>query len=83
MCFGCPNEPSNLDGSFEYPQHMFWMSNEDFFQYALISGGLLFVKTNQESITCDPSEYTVDHYDLTVSNIMENSIGSNEFARNG
>ena len=25
-------------------------------------------------ITCDPSIYTLDHPDLTVSNIMENSI---------
>ena len=22
MCFGCSKEPSHLDGSFEYPQHM-------------------------------------------------------------
>ena len=28
MCFGCSKEPSHLDGSFEYPQHMFWMRNE-------------------------------------------------------
>ena len=23
--FGCSKEPSHLDGSFEYPQHMFWL----------------------------------------------------------
>ena len=23
ICFGCSKEPSHLDGSFEYPQHMF------------------------------------------------------------
>ena len=28
MCFGCSNEPSHRDGSFEYPQHMFWLRNE-------------------------------------------------------
>ena len=39
MCFGCSKEPSH--GSFEYPQHMFWMRNkEKNFQYALLSGGL-------------------------------------------
>ena len=27
MCFGCSKEPSHRDGSFEYPKHMFWMSN--------------------------------------------------------
>ena len=34
MCFGCSKEPSqwkepsHWDGSFEYPQHMFWLSNK-------------------------------------------------------
>ena len=29
MCFGCTKEPSHLDGSFEYPQYMFWMRNKE------------------------------------------------------
>ena len=29
MCFACSKEPSHLDGSFEYPQHMFWMRNKE------------------------------------------------------
>ena len=28
MCFVCSKEPSHWDGSFEYPQHMFWLSNK-------------------------------------------------------
>ena len=28
MCFGCSKEPSHRDGSFEYPQHMFWLGNK-------------------------------------------------------
>ena len=28
ICFGCLKEPSHLDGSFEYPQHMFWLRNK-------------------------------------------------------
>ena len=28
MCFGCSKEPSLWDGSFEYPQHMFWLRNK-------------------------------------------------------
>ena len=28
MCFGCSEEPSHRDGSFEYPQHMFWLRNK-------------------------------------------------------
>ena len=29
MCFGCSKEPSHWDGSFEYPQHMFWVRNKE------------------------------------------------------
>ena len=40
MCFGCSKEPSHWDGSFEYPQHMFWLRNTKIiFKYALLSGG--------------------------------------------
>ena len=28
VCFGCSKEPSYWDGSFEYPQHMFWLRNK-------------------------------------------------------
>ena len=28
MCFGFSKEPSRPDGSFEYPQHMFWLRNK-------------------------------------------------------
>ena len=28
MCFWCSKEPSHRDGSFEYPQHMFWLRNK-------------------------------------------------------
>ena len=27
--FWCSKEPSHRDGSFEYPQHMFWMRNKE------------------------------------------------------
>ena len=29
MCFGCSKEPSHRDGSFKYPQHMFWLRNNE------------------------------------------------------
>ena len=29
MCFECSKGPSNRDGSFEYPQYMFWMRNKE------------------------------------------------------
>ena len=28
MCFGCSKELSPREGSFEYPQHMFWLTNK-------------------------------------------------------
>ena len=28
ICFGCSKEPSHLDGSFEYSQHMFSLKNK-------------------------------------------------------
>ena len=29
MCFGCSKEPSHRDGSFKFPQYMFWMRNKE------------------------------------------------------
>ena len=29
ICFGCLKEPSHRDGSFEHPQHMFWLRNNN------------------------------------------------------
>ena len=28
ICFGCSKEPSQQDGSFEYPQDTFWLRNK-------------------------------------------------------
>ena len=28
ICFGCSKEPSHWDGSFEHPQHVFWLRNK-------------------------------------------------------
>ena len=28
LMFGCSNEPSHRDGSFEHPQHMFWLKDK-------------------------------------------------------
>ena len=28
MCFGYSKEPSHRDGSFEYPQHMYWLRSK-------------------------------------------------------
>ena len=29
MCYVCSKEPSHWGGSFEYPQHMFWIRNKE------------------------------------------------------
>ena len=40
MCFGCSKEPSHRDGSFEYPQHMFWLRNKkNNFQFSTLIWG--------------------------------------------
>ena len=42
MCFRCSKEPSHRDGSFEYPQHMFWLrNNENNFQLRSLIWGLV------------------------------------------
>ena len=54
ICFGCSKEPSHRDGSFEYPQHMFWLRNKkNSFKYVAISRGLFLEKNKkkQNSIT--------------------------------
>ena len=42
VCFGCSKEPSHSDGSFEYPQNMFWLRKRKLlFWYALLTKGLI------------------------------------------
>ena len=38
ICFGCSKEPSRGDGSFEYPQHMFWLRNKKISCFFLAGG---------------------------------------------
>ena len=38
ICFGCSKEPSHWDGSFEYPQHMFWLRNKKILLAPLTEG---------------------------------------------
>ena len=46
MCFGCSKEPSHRDGSFEYPQHMFWLRNKK------KSVTHFFLKAGQSEVQC-------------------------------
>ena len=52
ICFGCSKEPSHLDGSFEHPQHMFWLRNKKLnFSDALLTKVLVDVAfTNQNEL---------------------------------
>ena len=34
ICFGCSKELSHRDGSFEYPQHLFWLRNKISFTHS-------------------------------------------------
>ena len=48
MCFVCSKEPSHWDGSFEYPEPMFWLRNKEIiFSYAVLSGGLYVFRASK------------------------------------
>ena len=42
--FGCSKEPSHQDGSFEYPQHVFWLRNKKKSFMHSYSGALSYQK---------------------------------------
>ena len=46
ICFGCSKEPSHRDGSFEYPQHIFWLRNKEVDSESLstLTGGLVWAQ---------------------------------------
>ena len=47
ICFGCSKEPSQCDGSFEYPQHMFWLRKRKlYFDYAPLTTCMLSLSLN-------------------------------------
>ena len=50
MCFGCSKELSHRDGSFEYPQHMFWLRNKknNFQSHTLIWGPDMGLETRKQ-----------------------------------
>ena len=70
MCFGCSKEPSHKDGSFEYPQHMFWLRNKkNNFSVHFYPGGLLFTMQKKCSLT------TLNHAALFGSNLIKQGGG--------
>ena len=62
MCFGCSKDLSHGDGSFEYPQHMFWFRNKkNNFQLAHLSGrlGSSVLVSEKRSMPCTPKDETL------------------------
>ena len=48
MSFGCSKEPSHRDGSFEYPQYMFWLVNKrNTFQLRIFIWGLAKIRDGE------------------------------------
>ena len=52
MCFGSSKEPSHGDGSFEYPQHIFWLRNKknNFQLCTLIMGPVSLEQSFSENV---------------------------------
>ena len=63
MCFGCSKEPSHRDGSFELPQHMFWLRNKknNFQLHTLIWGPVQAVKGLMNLCKCAASQEPAAH----------------------
>ena len=56
ICFGCSKEPSHSDGSFEYPQRMFWLRIffiTHTYQAAFFVKGLCNKKLSATKLHCD------------------------------
>ena len=76
ICFVCSKEPSHRDGSFEYPQHMFWMRNkENSFPIHIL---IRRPDYNREMTSCNPIKYIMDNPILIASeldgNIHQNTL---------
>ena len=85
MCFGCSKELSHWDGSFEYPEHMFWLRNKknNFLLHTLIWGPAhmyiyLYSLQIYDSISDSFTILGVWVLGLAVSNINESPLQTNE-----
>ena len=72
---GCSKKPSHWDGSFEHPQHMFWLRNKNIiFRYTLLSGGLCDCGISwsytlafyQNKLANEEFKYTDPHFQLKM-----------------
>ena len=89
MCLGCSKEPSHRDGSFEYPQHMFWLRNKKIiFQKCLLAGGLYSVTSialGKGGIQfaffsyCSTKTYVVGTHWKRLNETLPMSIATNDF----
>ena len=70
ICHGCSKEPSHWDGSFEYPQHMFWLWN---MKMKLILLNLPFWRATKNKIMCvlsGHSTFNTQKYRLVSKDFM-------------
>ena len=74
MCFGCSKEPSHGDGSFENPQHMFWVRNKEIIlSYALLSGILYIWNVCKKSPSSTLVDISSGERDLNFGGILPES----------
>ena len=73
--FWCSKEPSHWDGSFEYPQHMFWLGNKKLiFWYALLTKSLRHMALQNIILARMCTLLGLIHADNRTSNICSHAI---------
>ena len=81
MCFGCSRELSHQNGSFEYPQHMFWLRNKkNHFQlHTLIWGpGVVMLWLISIMFTLFPRWIIAWLYPLYTANPLSGTLANRE-----
>ena len=80
MCFGCSKEPSQLDCSFEHPQHMFWLRNKkNDFQLRTLIYDITSSSTLLQNVAAKHCKhrYTSGHLTI-VNNVTKCGISSTQ-----
>ena len=84
MCFGCSKEPSYGDGSFEYPQHMFWLRNKNYtFQFRTLTWrpahNILFCLSVSLEVIESDNDFGLYLYVTVINSLWDSGIITNMY----